>query len=238
MRFILELNYFNHSEMKFQIINKIILIAVPLISLSGCLNYYQETKLYTDGSGYMKIDYWMLLPDRESIDFVDKLGIFNPDSIRNQFKTPFSTIENVEVYKDTTDSTTHAIIEFSFSHIDSLNKSKTFSDYHFTFTHSPGGLILFTQFIPPVTTGFGIDASAYTVTYKYIFPGDIITHNAHNVSGRTLTWEYKLSEIGGGKTLSVTFRPFKLKETPAWIYMLSGFVLVVVIYFLFRKRKN
>ncbi len=186
----------------------------------------------------MKIDYWMILPDKESIDFIDKLGIFNPDTIRNQFATPFSTIENVEVYKDTTDSTTHAIIEFSFTNIDSLNKSKTFSDYHFTFAKNAGGLINFTQFVPPVATGFGIDANEYSVSYKYTFSGDIITHNAQEVSGRTLIWKYKLSEIGGGKTISVTFRPFKLKETPIWIYLLSGFVLVVVIYFLIRKRKN
>lgn len=186
----------------------------------------------------MKIDYWMLLPDKESINFVDKLGIFNPDSIRSQFSTPFSTIEDVEVYQDTTDSTTHAIVEFSFTNIDSLNKTKTFSDYHFTFDHGASGQIIFTQFVPPVATGFGTDASEYSVTYKYTFSGDIITHNAHEISGRTLTWSYKLSEIGGGKTISVTFKPFKLKETPIWIYLLSGFVLAVVIYFLIRKRKN
>jgi hypothetical protein len=211
---------------------------LPLLFLSGCLNYYQETKLYPDGSGYMKIDYWMMLPNKESIDFVDRLGIFNPDSISSQFSSPFSKIENVEVYKDTTDSTTHAIIEFSFSNIDSLNNSKAFSDYHFTFTQGSGGLINFSQFVPPVVTGFGIDANNYSVTYKYTFSGDIITHNAPEASGRTLTWKYKLSEIGGGKTISVTFRPFKLKETPTWIYLLSGFVLLVVIYFLIRKRKN
>ncbi len=186
----------------------------------------------------MKIDYWMMLPDKESIEFVDKLGIFNPDSIRSQFSSPFSKIENVEVYKDTIDSTTHAIIEFSFSNIDSLNKSKAFSDYHFKFTQSSSGLINFAQFVPPIATGFGIDANNYSVTYKYTFPGDIITHNAQEVSGRTLTWKYKLSEIGGGKTISVTFKPFKLKETPTWIFWLSGFVLIVVIYFLIRKRKN
>lgn len=186
----------------------------------------------------MKIDYWMILPDKESIDFVDKLGIFNPDSISSQFATPFSKIENVEVYKDTNDSTTHAIVEFSFTNIDSLNNSKAFSDYHFAFTQGSGGLINFSQFVPPVATGFGIDANNYSVTYKYIFSGDIITHNAPDISGRTLTWKYKLSEIGGGKTISVTFKPFKLKETPTWIYLLSGFVLLVVIYFLIRKRKN
>ena len=217
---------------------KFLCVLVPLLFLTGCLNYYQETKLYTDGSGNMKIDYWMLLPNKESIDLADKLGIFNPDSIRSQFSSSFNKIENVEVYKDTVDSTTHAIIEFTFSNIDLLNKSKAFSDYNFKFTSSSTGYINFSQFIPPIATGFGIDANNYSVTYKYIFSGDIITHNAQEMSGRTLTWKYKLSEIGGGKSISVTFKPFKLKETPSWIYWLSGFVLIVVIYFLIRKRKN
>lgn len=186
----------------------------------------------------MKIDYWMKLPDSESIRIVDMIGIFNPDSVRNQFLSDFTTVEMVEVYKDTVDSTTHALIEFSFTHIDSLNKTKIFSDADFSFTESASNQIVFSQFIPPIATGFGIDASSYHVTYRYIFPGDLLTHNATSSSGRTLTWSYTLSEIGGGKKILVTFRPFKIKETPTWIYMLSGFMLLIVIFFLLRKKKG
>ena len=94
------------------------------------------------------------------------------------------------------------------------------------------------QFIPPIATGFGIDGTEYTITYVYKFSGTIITHNAHMEDGQTLTWKYTLAEIGSGKTISVTFRPFKLKETPYWIYVLSGIVLLIVIIFLFRKKKD
>ncbi|MDZ7625013.1 MAG: hypothetical protein U5J96_11315 [Ignavibacteriaceae bacterium] len=215
-----------------------LLLFLIALSLNGCLNYYQEVTLYPDGSGKMRIDYWMRFANEESEKVVDNLGIFNPDSIRSGFQSDFSSVENVNVYRDTTDFTTHAIIDISFTHIDSLNKAKVFSEYKFSFVEKTGGQIVFSQFIPPIATGFGIDASTFTVTYKYTIPGDILSHNAHQVSGKSLTWSYNLSEIGGGKAISVTFQPYKLKETPVWIYILSGAVLLLVIFFLLKKRKS
>lgn len=209
-----------------------------LIMLNGCLNYNQEVVLYPDGSGKMKIDYWMKFVNEESEKVVENLGIFNPDSIKSGFQSRHSQVENVTVFRDTTDSTTHAIIELTFNHIDSLNQTKVFSEYNFSFQEKTGGQIIFNQFIPPIATGFGIDASNYRVTYKYSIPGEIISHNANLVSGKTLTWQYSLSEIGGGKIISVTFQPYKLKETPTWIYILSGAVLFLVLFFLLKKRKS
>jgi hypothetical protein len=219
-------------------INWFIFLLFLLTALTGCLNYYQEVVLYPDGSGKMHIDYWMKFINEESKKIAENLGIFNPDSIRSEFQSKFSTVENVEVYQDTVDSTTHAVIDFSFSHIDSLNKTKAFSETKFSFVKGSEEQIIFSQFIPPIATGFGIDASTFNVTYKYTFSGEILSHNAHQISGRTLTWHYKLSEIGGGKTISVTFQPYKLKETPVWIYFLSGAVLLLVLVFLLKKRKN
>jgi len=219
-------------------INRFIFLLFLMITFSGCLNYYQEVVLYPDGSGKMHIDYWMKFINEESKKVAENLGIFNPDSIRSEFQSKFSTVENVEVYQDTVDSTTHAVIDFSFSHIDSLNKTKAFAETKFSFVKGSEEQIIFSQFIPPIATGFGIDASTFNVTYKYTFSGEILTHNAHQISGKTLIWHYKLSEIGGGKTISVTFQPYKLKETPVWIYFLSGAVLLLVLFFLLKKRKN
>ena len=219
---------------------KKILIIVPLIILTfqGCLNYIQDINLFADGSGKMRITYWMKMPDNENLKILDKIGLFNPDSIRSQFSSKFAKITNVEVYTDSTDSTTHAKVEMTFNHIDSLNYTKAFSDSHFSLEDGAAGQKVFTQFIAPIATGFGFDGKDFNVTYKYTFGGDIITHNATSKDGRVLIWEYNLSDIGNGKTISVTFKPYKLKETPYWIYYLSGFVLLVVIIFLFRKKKD
>jgi hypothetical protein len=215
---------------------KLIFVLI-LFSMPGCLNYVQEVILYPDGSGKAHIDYWMKLPDEESKTVADNIGIFNPDSIRGEFSSAHINLVSIEVYTDTTDSTTHAIIEFTFDHIDSLNLTKAFNDANFTFQESTSGVINFKQFIPPIATGFGIDATQYNVSYIYTFSGKILVHNAHQVKKSTLSWNYSLADIGGGKSISVTFRPYKLKETPNWIYMLTGTVLALVIFFLLRKQK-
>ncbi len=209
-----------------------------LFIVNGCLNYNQEVTLYPDGSGKMKIDYWMIFVNEESKKVVDNLGIFNPDSIRSGFQSAYTKVENINVYIDTINNSTHAVIDLSFTHVDSLNRTKVFSEYNFSFVEKSKGQVVFSQFIPPIATGFGIDASSFAVTYKYNIPGDIISHNAHSISGKTLIWKYNLSEIGGGKTISVTFQPYKLRETPTWIYVISGAVLLLVLIFLLKKRKS
>jgi hypothetical protein len=220
-------------------LKKIILSALFLFTIiQGCINYEQDTQIYPDGSGTMKIHYYMSLPDSESVKAMNNIGIFREDSIRSEFSSPFIQISNVNVYSDTTDSTSHAVIEFSFPHIDSLNQTRAFADANFSLQDGAAGQKIFSQFIPPIATGFGIDASAFYVTYTYRFSGEIITHNAVSVKGESMMWRYNLAEIGKGKTISVTFRPYKIKETPVWIYGLAGFVLIIVIIFLFRKKKD
>lgn len=217
---------------------KKLLTVILFLLIPGCINYVQEGKIYPDGTGYFSIHYWMQLPDNESLTTLNKIGIFNPDSIRREFTSKFIAIQNVEVYPDTVDSTMHAKIKLTFSNLDSLNNTKAFSDYNFSLKDGAAGQKIFSQFIPPIATGFGIDAGRFHVTYKYTFAGEIITQNAQIADNNTLTWKYSLAEIGRGKTISVTFRPFKLKETPGWIYFLTGFVLLIVIVFLFRKKKD
>ncbi|MGE5432340.1 MAG: hypothetical protein ACM3QX_14760 [Syntrophomonadaceae bacterium] len=206
--------------------------------LNGCLNYYQETTVKTDGSGNMFVHYWMKTANSKDSLFIKQVGIFDPDSIKNEFSSNYSKIDKIEVYADSSDTTIHAKVEFTFQHLDSLNNTKAFKEANFSIKNGASGQKIFSQFIPPVATGFGVDAASFTVTYVYYLPGDIITHNAQEISKNRLTWRYKLSEIGMGKTITATYRPFKLKETPVWIYSLAFAVLLIVIIFLFRKNKS
>jgi hypothetical protein len=213
-------------------------ILYTTIFLNGCLNYYQETTLKTDGSGEMFVHYWMKLATAQDSAFVKQVGVFNADSVKREFLSNYSHIKKVEVYTDSTDTTIHAKVELDFQKLDSLNNTKAFKEANLSLKNGAAGQKIFSQFIPPIATGFGVNPQAFTLTYVYYIPGDIITHNAHEISKNKLTWKYKLSEIGTGKTITATFRPFKLKETPIWIYSLAGVVLLVVIIFLFRKNKS
>jgi hypothetical protein len=215
----------------------ILLVSISLC-FTACLNYKQDVILNADGSGQMKIEYWMKLPDDGSRNIVDNFGIFNPDSIRNKFTSRYSKIESVVVNVDSIDTTSHAIVEFTFDRIDSLNRTKMFADSKFRFREETSGQIVFSQFIPPIATGFAVSADEFTVNYRYTFSGTIINHNAHQVNDNTLTWNYTLADIGVGKSIEVTFRPFKLEKTPDWIYMLTGAVLALVIFYLFRRKRG
>jgi len=219
-------------------VKKLLLFPLFLFFFSGCLNYMQETQIYPDGSGKMHIHYWMPNPDSAGSKIVENLGFFTQDSIKKEFSSPFVKIENVTVYNDSTDSTTHAEIDLSFNHVDSLNNAKAFADAGFSFKDGAARQKVFSQFIQPIATGFGIDGDKFRVTYKYKFSGEIIAHNATSIEDHTLIWSYTLNQIGSGKTISVTFLPYKIKETPVWIYALSGGVLLIVLYFLFRKKKD
>jgi hypothetical protein len=215
-----------------------VLTVVILLSLSGCINYVQDMIIYPDGSGKLKINYWMDYREGESVPVLEAIGLFNPDSIKKEFSSAFTTVTYVEAKTDTSDSTLHAIVHLDFTHVDSLSKLKVFSQYEFSLKDGASGQKIYTQFIPPITTGFGIDGSKYSITYNIDFRGDIVTHNATQKYGQILSWSYSLPEIGRGKTISVTFKPFKLKETPYWIYILTGIVLLVVVIFLFKKKKD
>lgn len=215
-----------------------VISVLVLFTLNGCINYEQRVLIYPDGSGNMEIHYWLQVSDSLTMASITKLGIFIPDSIRNEFSSPFVKILSIDCYSDTTDSTYHTKIRIEFSSIDSLNTIKAFSQSEFRLVDGAGNQKIFSQFIPPVTTGFGVDGSKFFVKYVYEIRGDIITHNAISQKKNILTWQYNLNEIGRGKTISVTFKPYKLKETPVWIYYLAGLVLLVVIFYLFRKKKD
>lgn len=229
-------NSINFGKYTLPFVKTIVFVSLVFFT-SGCLNYIQDVNLYADGSGKMRISYWMKLPDSGNIKVLDKIGLFNADSIRSEFTSKYNTINNITVYSDSTDSTTHAVISLTFQVIDSLNNSKAFANSNFSLQDGVSDQKVFTQFIAPIASGFGLDGSNFNVTYKYTFAGDILTSNATTTDGRIQIWNYTLSDIGNGKTISVSFKPFRLKETPYWIYVLMGLVLLIVIIFLVRKKK-
>ena len=221
-------------------IRKVIIsfFAIFLLTLCGCLNYEQEISLYPDGSGSIRIHYWMTIPDSSKNPILDQIGLFNSDSLNSKFSSESTELKNVEVFVDSIDSTLHSKIEVFFSYLDSLNNIRALADHKFSLIDGAAGQKILSQFIPPTVTAFGLDGTQFTVKYSYDVPGEIIQHNSPNINKQTLTWEYTLSEIGKGKTISITYRPFKLKETPIWIYVVTGLVLLVVFFFLLRKKRT
>jgi len=216
--------------------NKVLLIL--LVSLTSCLNYTQVTTIKTDDSGKMYIHYWMRMdPDLDSL-LLTKLGLFNEDSLKKIFNAEFTDLNFTKVYHDFNDSSLHSQIEFEFTNFDSLNNLQFFKHSELSVKEGPEETKIFSQFIQPITTSFGLYDKSLTVSYVYYLPGEIIKHNANSHSRNKLTWIFTLDNIGTGKTISANYIPFRLKETPRWIYYLAGMVILIVLTFLLRKRKK
>ncbi len=219
---------------------KLLYIVLPsfLFFLQSCLNYNQITTIRTDNSGKMYIHYWMDMdPDLDSL-FLTKLGLFNEDTLDSSFSATFTNINYVNVYHDFTDSTLHSQIEFKFTDFDSLNFLQFFKHSELSIKEGPENTKIFSQFIQPVTTGFGLSKSNIDIEYVYYLPGEIIRHNANSLSRNKLIWKFTVDDISTGKTITATYIPFRLKETPVWIYSLAGIVIVIVLVFLLKKRKK
>ena len=209
-----------------------------LLFLSGCLNYEQITAIKKDGSGEMFIHYWTNMSQMPDSLVIINSGIFNKDSLENKYVSPYTTIDFTEVYNDYSDSTVHAKVKFLFSNIDSLNELAAFRNYNFKLDiiseeeYSFSQDVNYFQFTPD-------SAHDYRMSFTYYLPGRVLYHNnANSLSQNKLVWEFSLNDADSIKQLKATIEPFRLKETPRWVYYSGIFVFFVVLYFLFRFKKN
>ncbi len=213
-------------------------IILIIIIFSGCLNYEQVSVIKTDNTGEMFIHYWSKLKTPYDTLFVDQIGFYNPDSMKNQFDSSFIKIKNVEVYNDFSDSTIHGKIEFAYNDINRLNELMLFNGTEISIKEGGDGLKTFSQYLPSIITGFGLNTKKLNIQLVYYLPGKIINHNANDLTSNKLTWNFNVNNISSGYLLNATFRPYKLKETPQWILYTTLAVLIIVFGFLFKKRKS
>ena len=207
-----------------------------LILLSGCLNYIQDVNIYPDGSGKMNLHYWSNLAYDINSDDLKHLTFYNTDFLKKEFSSKRYNLEEIKIYTDSIDGTTHGIINITFQSIDSLNYSKSFQSSKFSLIDDGAGVKIFTQTIPSINDSLLSDSSKYSITYKYTVHGKIYDDNSTEKDGRTLIWKFRPNEIGSGKIIYVKYKPFKLKETPKWIYILMGIVIVIILFCLLRRN--
>ncbi len=209
-------------------------LSLFLVFLHGCINFQQTTKLFKDGSGETYIHLWTGITN-DSTDSI-RLNFFIKDSLLSKFSSPFCKITGSEVYNDFTDSTIHAKIWLKFDDIEKLGnikgmegnifEYKTISEKEKIFTHKINVPYFFTS-----------DTTETKISYTYYLPGNILEHNADRISSNELTWFFDQSDLTSDLIIKVRIEPFKLKETPVWIYYLSLFIIIIIILFLFVKKK-
>jgi hypothetical protein len=216
---------------------KKLLIIFLIAFLSGCVNYRQVTNLQTDNSGKMFIHYWVKSGDLEESSITGQAGVFNKDSLKERFSSDFTQIESVEAYVDSSDTTINRKIRFTFKDLERLNELHSFESIHFSITENEEGNKVLTQSLPFTFFSVGTMLDTLEVEYVYYFPGSIISHNADSQSSNKLVWKIEPSDTSEVNKLMAVYEPYKLEKTPLWVYILAGAMLLIVLFYLFRKRK-
>ncbi|HOP49352.1 MAG TPA: hypothetical protein PK887_01860 [Ignavibacteriales bacterium] len=223
------------------------LLFFVIVLISGCIDYYQEFEFNKDGEGKFFIHYWMKRKNtfydstksrrvNDSL-FISKFYQFNPDTLKKLYVSEHLSEFSANTFSDSVDNTIHTQIMFKFKDVNKLSEVPPLSVFRISYKDGAEGQKVFREFVPPLNALFTIPDSTLTFKVVVYLPGIVITHNANELYKNRVTWVFKHSEIGTGKYLVATIKPFKLKETPKWLYYLSGSVLLIVIYFLLRKGK-
>lgn len=204
--------------------------------LAGCVNYEQRTTLNGDGSGTMKIHYWTKISNMSMGTSVGKFD-FEEAKAKDDFTSSNTDAKSVKVEENLEDSTKHVRLELSFKDINEIDRAKGFSGSKATWKESSDGMELKYVLLKDTSASGQMGASDYTVTYIFEMPAEIVSTNATKKDGQTLTWEYKVSDLG--KDIDMTANVKKAKKKTCGIFGFTAAILLIgLAYYTQRNRKK
>jgi hypothetical protein len=211
-----------------------ILLAAFLIS--GCVNYDQKTTLNADGSGSMKIHYWSKMSNFSMGTTLGKFD-FDEKKAKENYTSGNTDVKTVKMEDKLDDSTKHVNVELSFKDINKLPDAKGFKGVEPSWKEGKDGMELKYILLKDTSASKNMGADDYTVTYTFEMPSEIISTNATKKDGKTLTWEYKVSDLG--KDIEMTANVKKEGGKTCGIFgAVIGFGLIGMAYFTQRNRKK
>lgn len=189
-------------------------LVIAAFLISGCVNYDQKTTLNEDGSGSMSIHYWSKM---SNFSMGTSLGKFDFDEkkAKSNYSSSNTDVKSVKMEDNLDDSTKHVYVELTFKDINKLPEAKGFSSVKPSWKEGDDGMELKYVLLKDTSAAKNMGAGDYTVTYTFEMPAEIVSTNASKKDGKTLTWEYKVSDLGkdiemtavvkkeGGKTCGI-----------------------------------
>lgn len=206
------------------------------IYLSGCVNYDQKTALKADGSGSMKIHYWSKMSNFSMGTSLGKFD-FEEAKAKENFTSSNTTVKTIKVEDKLDDSTKHVNLELDFKDINKLPDAKGFGGVKSSWKESPDGMELKYTLLKDTSAANNMGASDYTVTYTFEMPSEVVSTNATKKEGQTLTWDYKVSDLG--KDIEMTANVKKAKGKTCGIFgFVAAFGLIGLAYYTKRNKKK
>lgn len=189
-------------------------LIIAAFLISGCVNYEQDTTLNMDGSGSMKIHYWSKMSNFSMGTTLGKFD-FDEKKAKENYSSSNTDVKNVRMEDKLDDSTKHVYVDLTFKDINKLPEAKGFSGVKPSWKEGKDGMELKYLLLKDTSAAKNMGAGDYTVTYTFEMPSEIVSTNATKKDGKTLTWDYKVSDLGkdieltavvkkkGGKTCGI-----------------------------------
>ena len=211
-------------------------VVLTAFLLSGCVNYDQKTTLNGDGSGSMKIHYWSKM---SNFSMGTSLGKFDFDEkkAKENYASGNTDVKSVKMEDKLDDSTKHVYLELSFKDINKLSDAKGFNSVVTSWKEGKDGMELKYTLLKDTSAAKNMGASEYTVTYTFEMPAEIVSTNASKKDGKTLTWEYKVSDLGKDIEMTANVK----KESGKFCGIIGAIIgtgLIGMAYYTGRNRKK
>ncbi len=211
-------------------------VVLSALLISGCVNYEQNTTLNDDGSGSMKVHYWSKMSNFSMGTSLGKFE-FDESKAKENYSSGNTEIKSIKTEDNLDDSTKHVRVELTFKDINKLPDAKAFKSVEPSWKEGKDGMELKYVLLKDTSAAKNMGASEYTVTYTFEMPGEIVSTNATKKDGKTLTWEYKVSDLG--KDIEMTANVKKEGGKTCGIFgAVIGFGLIGLAYFTGRNRKK
>jgi uncharacterized lipoprotein YehR (DUF1307 family) len=205
------------------------------VYLAGCVNYEQTTKLENDGSGTMKIHYWTKMSNMSMGTAVGKFE-FDEAKAKDNFTSSNTEVKNMKVEEDLNDSTKHVKLDLSFKNINEIDRAKGFAGVKASWKESADGMELKYTLLKDTSAASQMGASDYIVTYVFEMPAEIVSTNATKKDGQTLTWDYKVSDLG--KDIDMTANVKKSGGKTCGIFGFVGALMLIGLAYYTQRNKR
>ena len=178
--------------MKHSFIYFALFIIISAITLSGCINLEQDTKLNADGSGTMDIHYWT---KTSNIIGEEIAGFgFTDDKVNVNYTSPNTEASEVKIEKNLEDSTTHVSLKLTFKDINRITDAKAFTKVKATWEKHADGMLFQYILIKDTANANQPGMNDYKLTYEFEFPNDIVRANGILEDNKVI-WEKTIADL-------------------------------------------
>lgn len=161
--------------------------------LAGCVNVDQKTKLNSDGSGTIKLEYWAKMNNLKSSTDLGTFS-FKEDKAKQNYTSSNSEVKSIKIEDKLDDSTKHVYMDIEFKDFNKLTSAKGFEKTKASWKDGKDGKDFSFTLNQDTSNAKTMGSDDYKLTYSFEFPSEVLSTNGRK-DGKTVIWEKTLADL-------------------------------------------